>query len=48
MAHVTLEYQWEELWRSLISLLDFLSAKMSSSPKVEQLVQEVRLVKKGI
>ncbi|KAL5533692.1 hypothetical protein ACEPAG_152 [Sanghuangporus baumii] len=35
-----LEYHWEELWRSLILLLDFLSAKMSESLKVEQLVQE--------
>ncbi|KAL5494715.1 hypothetical protein ACEPAI_176 [Sanghuangporus weigelae] len=36
-----LEYHWEELWRSLILLLDFLSAKMSESLKVEQLVQEI-------
>ncbi|KAI5116918.1 hypothetical protein M0805_003991 [Coniferiporia weirii] len=35
-----LDYHWEELWRSLISLLDFLSTKLPNSPKVEKLVQE--------
>lgn len=35
-----LDYHWEELWRALITLLDFVSTKLVNSGKLEQLVQE--------
>lgn len=34
------DYHWEELWRPLISLLDFVSTRLVNSGKFEQLVQE--------
>ncbi|KAI0361420.1 hypothetical protein OH77DRAFT_1392058 [Trametes cingulata] len=45
--HVRLEYHWQELWRALILLLDFLASKLDSlttTGGVEQLVQETLLV----
>lgn len=38
-----LDYHWEELWRALISLLDFLANKTEVAPssRAERLVQEV-------
>ena len=37
------DYHWEELWRSLVSLLDFLANKLdvTLSTRSQQLVQEV-------
>jgi hypothetical protein len=40
----SLDYHWEELWKSLVSLLDFITTKLgkpSEGGRVEQLVQEV-------
>ncbi|KAI0654234.1 hypothetical protein C8Q70DRAFT_1048092 [Cubamyces menziesii] len=45
--HVRLEYHWQELWRALILLLDFLASKLDSlttTGGVEQLTQETLLL----
>ncbi|KAI0830497.1 hypothetical protein BC628DRAFT_1312831 [Trametes gibbosa] len=45
--HVRLEYHWQELWRALILLLDFLANKLDSlttSGGIEQLAQETLLL----
>ncbi|KAI0756821.1 hypothetical protein C8Q80DRAFT_1091494 [Daedaleopsis nitida] len=45
--HVRLDYHWQELWRALVLLLDFLANKLDSlvtTGGVEQLVQETLLV----
>ncbi|KAH9942957.1 hypothetical protein B0H21DRAFT_779789 [Amylocystis lapponica] len=44
---VRLEYHWQEFWRAMISLLDFLANKLDSlitTGGIEQLVQETLLV----
>ncbi|KAI9065925.1 hypothetical protein FKP32DRAFT_1623459 [Trametes sanguinea] len=45
--HVRLDYHWQELWRAMILLLDFLANKLEgliTTGGVEQLVQETLLV----
>ncbi|OJT08174.1 UPF0668 protein C10orf76 -like protein [Trametes pubescens] len=45
--HVRLDYHWQELWRALVLLLDFLATKLESlttTGGVEQLVQETLLL----
>ncbi|KAH9898211.1 hypothetical protein C8Q73DRAFT_834250 [Cubamyces lactineus] len=45
--HVRLDYHWQELWRALILLLDFLASKLDSlttTGGVEQLTQETLLL----
>ncbi|KAI0639595.1 hypothetical protein C8Q77DRAFT_1044240 [Trametes polyzona] len=45
--HIRLVYHWQELWRALILLLDFLAGKIDSlttTGGVEQLVQETLLL----
>ena len=44
-SEASIEFHWEELWKSFISLLDFLSSKVNtSSGKSEQLVQEMVMI----
>ncbi|KAI0964018.1 hypothetical protein AcW1_000938 [Taiwanofungus camphoratus] len=45
--HIRLEYHWQEIWKALIGLLDFLSNKLDgliTTGRIEQLVQETLLV----
>ncbi|EIW64282.1 uncharacterized protein TRAVEDRAFT_33082 [Trametes versicolor FP-101664 SS1] len=45
--HVRLDYHWQELWRALVLLLDFLASKLESlttTGGIEQLVQETLLL----
>jgi hypothetical protein len=42
---MTIEYHWEELWRSIMALFDFISARLDSLKvlgRLDELVEEVR------
>ena len=44
-------YHWQELWRALVLLLDFLASKLDSlvtTGGIEQLAQEVSSLKKPL
>lgn len=44
LKYLNLDYHWEELWRSLILVLDFAANQigtLKSVAKVDELIQEV-------